>query len=345
MTEPPEPRDEDGWLERVFPLVEGGGPLRVGPGHDCAVVTIGGVDVVVTTDVLVDGVHFRIESCGPEAAGRKALLVNLSDLAAAGASPRGCEVGVVLPRDKAADWLPGLARGLGESARRYGCPVAGGDTNVATGPLVIAVTVFGEPGPGGFVTRSGAQPGDHLSVTGPLGGSVWGRHLDVRPRLEAGRRLADLGVAHAMMDLSDGLSRDLPRLCRASGVGARIDAASVPVHADVARHEDDVDPLRHALDDGEDFELLVAHAPLDADTRRALAQAGVDLIRIGEVRSIAEGITLRSSAGDERLEARGYDHFRGEDAGLISECRGACRAGPTIRVWMPRPTSFRLPAS
>ena len=301
---------EDAWLETIRPLVAGGGALQVGMGHDCAVVRVAGADVVVSTDVLVDGVHFRLEACGIEAAAGKALLVNLSDLAAAGARPRACEIGVVLPRGRAGSLMEGLARGLGEVARAYGCPVAGGDTNVAEGPLVLAVTVLGESGPAGCITRTGAKIGDRLSVTGPLGGSGFGRHLAFVPRLDAGRVLADHGIAHAMMDISDGLSRDVPRLCRASGVGARLEAASIPVHDDVARYDDGEDPLRHALDDGEDFELLVAHAPLTDEDRALLAEAGVSLVEIGRVEDAPSGVTLRRGSQVLPLEPGGYDHFR-----------------------------------
>ncbi|MFV1958932.1 MAG: thiamine-monophosphate kinase, partial [Planctomycetota bacterium] len=189
MTNSPAGRgDEDARLADILPRLAGGGALSVGPGDDCAQVDLAGNEVVLTSDVLVDGVHFELLTCGPEAAGAKALLVNLSDLAAAGARPRACEVGVVLPRGAPPDVFDGLARGLGRVARTYRCPVAGGDTNVANGPLVVAVTAIGLPPPSGrIVTRRGAVPGDVLSVTGPLGGSPRGRHLDFVPRLaEAG---------------------------------------------------------------------------------------------------------------------------------------------------------------
>lgn len=297
--------DEDAWVARILARTEGGGALRIPPGHDCAAVDVEGGIAVLTTDVLVDGVHFQLDACGARAAARKALLVNLSDLAAAGARPVAFEVGVVLPRDRDPRVLDELAHGFGEVARRYRCPLAGGDTNVADGPLVLAVTAVGQPGPGGLVTRRGARVGDRLSVTGPLGGSLSGRHLDFVPRLAEGLLLAERRVAHAMMDLSDGLSRDLPRLCRASGVGARIDAARVPVHPDAAGP----DGLEHALDDGEDFELLVAHAPLAEAERRDLAARGVALIEIGEVVEADAGVVLVRGETSAPLEPRGFDHF------------------------------------
>jgi len=302
---------EDRALAEVFAILasEHASGFAVPPGHDCAVLSLPTREVVVTTDVLVDGVHFELAACGPEAAAAKSLLVNLSDLAAAAATPVGFEVGVVLPAKRDPQLLVRLARGLASVAERYDCPCAGGDTNVAHGPLTLAVTAFGAVGPGGVVTRAGAEVGDRLSVTGPLGGSRSGRHLTFVPRLAEARVLAERRVAHAMMDLSDGLSRDLPRLCRASGVGAEIEADAVPVHADVLDGS-----LRSALDDGEDFELLVAHAALDGADRAALRAAGVVLHEIGEVVGAERGIHLRTADGVRPLVPRGFDHLLG-DAG------------------------------
>jgi thiamine-monophosphate kinase len=264
---------------------------------------------VVTTDVLVDRVHFDLADCTPEAAARKALAVNLSDLAAAAAHPVGFLVGVVLPRPPDRGVFDGLAQGFADAARELRCPCLGGDTNVADGALALSVTALGRSGPRGVLSRSGAQVGDELSVTGPLGGSRQGRHLTFRPRVDEALRLAAADVPHAMMDLSDGLSRDLPRLCRASGVGARIEADALPVHPDARSAPGSKTPLDRALHDGEDFELLVAHAPLDEAARRALAKDGVQMIRIGEVRPEGDGVRLVGDGRAEPLEPRGWDHI------------------------------------
>lgn len=300
---------EDAAVAAVLALLDGGTALSVGPGHDCAVVASGGDEVVLTTDVLVDGVHFHLAACGPEAAGEKSLLVNLSDLAAAAAVPLAFEVGVVLPTGVGRNVLEGLARGLARAARRWACPCAGGDTNVADAPLTLAVMVVGRPGPAGVVTRAGAREGDVLSVTGPLGGSLSGRHLAFTPRLEEAEVLARMGIPHAMMDVSDGLSRDLPRLCRASGVGAVVEAEQIPVHPDAMRLDDDRPALEHALHDGEDFELLLAHAPLAPGVARELEHAGVRLHGIGRILAAREGIVLREEGETRPLIPRGYDHF------------------------------------
>lgn len=313
MSPAPDLEGEDRALAEVFAVLAGEVAPRfeVGPGHDCAVLALPSPRVVVTTDVLVDGVHFDLATCGPEAAAAKSLLVNLSDLAAAAAVPLAFEVGVVLPRVRDADLLLRLARGLAAVAARYDCPCAGGDTNVADAPLTLAVTAFGSVGAGGVVTRSGARVGDVLSVTGKLGGSGAGRHLACVPRLAEARALVARGVPHAMMDLSDGLSRDLPRLCRASGVGAEIVAERVPVHPDARGAGSAAAALAAALDDGEDFELLLAHAPLTVVDRSGLEAAGVTLIEIGRVLAAEHGVRLRTAQGVGPLVARGFDHLLG----------------------------------
>jgi thiamine-monophosphate kinase len=302
---------EDEWVARIASRMGGGRGVVLGIGSDCAALDLEGAQAVVTTDVLVDGRHFVLAECGPAAAAAKAVAVNLSDLAAAGAEPIAYFVGLVLPRDPSAALMDGLVDGFAEAAKAFACPCAGGDTNTGDGPLVIAVTAIGRAGSMGVVTRAGARPGDVLSVTGPLGGSLRGRHLTTRPRLHESRTLVRLRIPHAMMDLSDGLSRDLPRLCRASGVGARVVGERVPVHPDAeAAATPAASALEHALDDGEDFELLVAHGPLDVATRAALDEAGVALVEIGRVEPKARGIRLELRGGSLPLIPRGFDHLR-----------------------------------
>lgn len=305
-----EPQGEDARLAGPLAALWRSAAVRLGAGEDdAAIVRVGGEEVVLTTDALVDGVHFELERAGPEAVAWKALAVNVSDLAAMGAEPLACLAAVVLPREGGAALLEPLLLGLDRAARALGCPLVGGDTNVGPGPLTLALTALGRLGPAGALTRAGARVGDHLSVTGPLGGSRAGRHLAVRPRVAAARALLATGLVHAGMDLSDGLARDLPRLCRASGVGARIDAARLPVHPDALALGGD--PVARALGDGEDFELLVAHAPLPPGTQAALAGAGVTLIEVGEVRPREEGLGLLRDGRVEPLPALGHDHFLG----------------------------------
>lgn len=295
---------EDRWLAEALEDLAPAPDVLLGVGDDAAVLRVPDGAVVAATDALVDGVHFVLERCGPEAAARKALAVNLSDLAAMGASPSGCLVSAVLPAPAERALFDGLMRGLRDAAATYRCPILGGDTNVGSGPLVLAVTVLGRPPGGGVIRRAGARVGDELSVTGPLGGSGGGRHLVFEPRLEAGALLAARRVARAMMDISDGLSRDLPRLCAASRVGALVEAQRVPVHADAQGD------LERALHEGEDFELLVAHPPLAERERARLASEGVVLTRIGRIEA-EPGVRLATPEGTRPLPARGFDHLAG----------------------------------
>jgi thiamine-monophosphate kinase len=260
---------------------------------------------------VIDGVDFRLAECGPEAAARKAIAVTASDLAATASVPRAAIVAVALPRGVSFATFDGLAKGFERAAKEVGCDLVGGDTSTYDGPLAITVALAGEPGPMGVVLRRGAVVGDALSVTGPLGGSILGRHLTFSPRLREALLLAERRVPHAMMDLSDGLAADLPRLCAASACGADVEAESVPVHDDARRVPGAETPLSHALLDGEDFELLLAHAPLaDADVRD-LAARGVVLHRIGTVTAEAGALRLREGGVSRPFPRGGFDHLRG----------------------------------
>ena len=302
---------EDAWLASAFPAFESGAPVVLGLGHDCAAVRLAPADVaVVTTDVLVDGVHFRSTDVRLAEIAYKALAVNVSDLAAAAAEPVGFLIGAVLPRPVRRSLFDGLMSGFAEAARALDCLCLGGDTNSADGPLTLAVTAFGRPGPLGVVSRRGAQPGDLLSVTGALGGSLRGRHLHPQPRVQAALALARARVPKAMIDISDGLLRDLPRLCRVSQVGAVVDAEAVPIHADVEAGTSQ-QRLAQALGDGEDFELLLAHAEVDEALHAALAAEGVTLHAIGRVLPPSQGIRLLQGGDPAPWPAGGFDHLAG----------------------------------
>ncbi len=229
----------------------------LGIGDDCCVWTPGG-RTCLSTDTIVEGRHFRAEDA-PALIGRKAAGAALSDLAAMGARPVGATVALTCP----ARW-DGLAvmEGLITELERHHCPLLGGDTTGGN-DLVITVTVWGEAamsahGPGRLLTRSGGHPGDLLVVTGPLGGSLAsGRHLRPEPKFAEGQWLAAIPYAHALMDLSDGLAADAPKLAQASGCGCLLLPAQVPVHTDVPVMSDQP---KAACCDGEDYELLAAVA-------------------------------------------------------------------------------------
>lgn len=286
----------------------------VGIGDDCAVVRFADrADALVTVDMLMDGRHFRLAEDGPEAVGYKAMGVNVSDIAAMAGIPRFAVVAVALPRDSAAPVAQELHEGLKQMAGHFGIDLIGGDTNAWDGPLVVSVTLLGEPSPAGEVRRAGARIGDAILVTGPLGGSLFrGRHLRPEPRVNEALALAAAAPIHAMIDLSDGLSSDLGHILKESGgLGATLDAGAIPIHADALDQSrtDGVPPLDHALNDGEDFELCLTLAPGNADALLASPPAGVRLHRVGTITG-EPGILLRTEGGRlTPIEARGFDHL------------------------------------
>ena len=293
------------WLRRQTPADP---RVVLGPGDDAAAVQFtAGSLCLITTDMLMDGTCFRLAEAGPRAVGRKALGVNLSDLAAMAGRPVGAVVSLALPRQGAQVLAEGLFRGLREMADEYDTSIVGGDTNTWDGPLVISVTAFGEAIAPGPVRRSGARTGDWLLVTGPLGGSIRGRHLTFRPRVREALRLQALVSLHAMIDISDGLAADLGHVCAESRCGAVLRAEDIPIAAEAFSLGDGKTPLEHALTDGEDFELLLAVAPEDG--RRLLETQpveGVTLARVGEC--MDQGLWLEAAGRRQVLEPRGYVH-------------------------------------
>lgn len=210
---------------------------------------------MLKVDAVVEGTHFT-GSTTPFLIGRKAMARPLSDLAASAGVPKYALVSILLPRGRGLETVKAVYLGAERMGRRFGVRIVGGDLTVTRGPLAVTVTIAGEPGPGGPITRAGARPGDRIFVTGPLGGSILGKHLRFIPRLREAWRLRPR--ATAMIDISDGFALDLSRLCEASGVGARVDLSRVPVSAAARRlaKRTGRDPLEHALFDGEDYELL-----------------------------------------------------------------------------------------
>jgi len=308
----------------------------VGLGDDAAVVDPGTGQLVVTTDMLVEGVHFERASISARDLGAKSVTVNVSDIAAMGGSPRSAVVSIALPPDVDAAWVMELYGGMRDTCGEYALALVGGDTNRGD-LLVIAVTVVGHVAPGRAVTRSGARPGDAIVVTGSLGGAAGGLHLSrarasvmqaalsqpwgralldalARPiaRVGEGQILARSG-AHAMIDISDGLAKDLSRVCLASGVAARVELEAVPI-AEALRDGAaalSVDALGLALGGGEDYELLATLDPTDAAAAgRALRERfGVTLTTIGTIIE-GEGVIGRDANGRETpIEPEGWDHF------------------------------------
>ncbi|MCA8992702.1 MAG: thiamine-phosphate kinase [Planctomycetaceae bacterium] len=283
--------------------------LEVGIGDDAAVQRVTqGQHVVVAKDVLMEGAHFEFETATPELVGRKALAVNLSDIAAMGARPVSVYIGLVLAKSRGIEFARRVDAGIRELANQYNVCIAGGDTNTWDGPLVISVTVLGEVAPNSAIQRNGAQPGDVLFVSGPLGGSLAsGRHLTFEPRLELAQQLTSACKVNAMMDISDGLALDCTRMLKASGAGAILESSSIPIHADVSFSLPTEQRLQHALHDGEDFELLIA---LSEEQVELLADSKLNtpLQRIGRV-TADPGLFLQEGSGQLKLlEPRGYEH-------------------------------------
>ena len=286
--------------------------VALGIGDDAAVLSLATRQCVVTSDMLMDGVDFVLSQCDPRRVGRKALAVNLSDLAAMASKPVAAVVSIAVPTTASLDVTKALYVGLLELAAEFNVALAGGDTNSWSHPLAISITAIGEPTGRGVLTRGGARVGDAILVTGEFGGSILGRHLEFRPRVVEALRLHQQYDLHAGIDVSDGLSLDLSRLARESSCGAMIDAALVPISGDASRLAEqnpaDGSPLDHALCDGEDFELILA---VDSDSAaRIIADPsiGVPLTRVGEF--VAQpGLWLRDETGQcQSLAPRGYEH-------------------------------------
>src|SRR5439155_7066663 len=244
-----------------------------------------------------------------------ALAVNLSDIAAMAGRPVAAVVSVGLPRQGGRALAEELYRGIREIADAFGTAIVGGDTNSWDGPLVISITILGEATARGPVLRSGARPGDWLLVTGPLGGSILGKHLDFTPRVREALRLHAAADLHAMIDVSDGLAADVAHICQESRCGAVLHAPSIPVSEDARRMGDNISPLEHALGDGEDFELVCAVTP---DDGRRLLQTqpvpGVTLSHIGEC--VAQGLWLEEDGQRRPLEPCGYVHRLESEVGM-----------------------------
>ena len=295
---------ENDLLRWIAATVPGHGAVPIGVGDDMAAVRLAGELALLKIDQCLDGVHFKLREHGPRAAGAKAIRRCLSDCAAMACLPAGALVAVALPREADEELARELLMGCRAAAEALDCPLVGGDTALWDQRLAITVAALGKmPDGRAPVRRSGAKAGDALIVSGELGGSILGRHLTFEPRIRLADALARAVPLHAMMDLSDGLAMDLPRLCEASGVGAEVAASHVPAHADAEAlwARDGLPAGLHALIDGEDYELLFAVAE-DAlpilFPRPGAAPFGVKLTRIGTV--TAERNVVLLDADDQR---------------------------------------------
>ncbi|MDA9422650.1 MULTISPECIES: thiamine-phosphate kinase [Bradyrhizobium] len=333
MADPHNPSAEDALIARYFK------PLATDPGafglvDDAAVLSSSGDDIVVTTDAVVEGVHYLAED-PPDTIARKALRVNLSDLAAKGAMPAGFVLTLAL-RSQEDAWLRPFADALGADAKNFACPLLGGDTVSTPGPQMISITAFGRVPRGRMVGRTGARPGDRILVTGTIGDAGLG--LDVlrggaaagaltsdpaardflvsRYRVPQPRNVLAQAVrdhATAAMDVSDGLAGDLTKLCAASGVSASVDVTSVPLSAAAAGLlASNVVGIEALLAGGDDYEVLCTVPPAQSDALIAAGRTmGVAVTAIGTIVEGYERPRFLDGQGQELLLTRlSYSHFQ-----------------------------------
>lgn len=282
--------------------------VAVGIGDDAAILDRTDRRMVVTTDSLCEGTHFRLEECGARKVGRKLAGVNLSDLAAMGADPVALFVSVCLPRGEATSIGAEIMEGILELAEPHAIPIAGGDTNVWDGPLVVHMTAIGSEPEGGSWLRSGARVGDAIVVSGTLGGSITAKQFEFEPRLKLARALRNKIAVHAAMDISDGLGIDLQSMCSQSKCGARLQMDAIPISpaAEEIATKTGRPPLDHAMADGEDFELLLA-VPQSELSKLSEEIEGVKLTVIGEFIS-RTGLWTKQGAQWKQVPPKGYVH-------------------------------------
>jgi thiamine-monophosphate kinase len=282
--------------------------VRLGIGDDAAVLASTNEDWVVTTDTLMEGVHFKSEEVSAVRIGRKVINVNLSDLAAMAAEPVAVFLTMCISRNAGQQIAADVYEGVCQVAETLNIAIAGGDTNVWDGPMVLGLTAVGQVVDGVVWKRSGAQPEDAIVVTGPLGGSLLGKHLDFNPRIDLPRILRGKVDIHAAMDISDGLSTDLLRMCDASKCGAVLELDRIPT-TEAARtmsQSSGKSPVEHALGDGEDFELLLAVAEANIPTLTELIGQSQCHV-VGQFTS-RTGLWAKDKSRLRQLSSTGYVH-------------------------------------
>lgn len=340
---------EDRFLAKLHERIPQSGPrVKLGVGDDAAALALPtGEFALFSTDILVENVHFTRRTLPPRYLGRKAVAVNASDIAAMGGAPVGLLVSTCVPVETEVDELLAVFDGIIERTGELDIDFVGGNLSQTAGPMTVDVSIVGASLGGRVLTRSGARPGESIYVSGKLGAAAEGldlleegmavsasgaflvpqhlrggpvplaemclrAHMDPEPRIELGRFLNEHKIAGACIDLSDGLSKDLFRICTQSGVGARIEETALPIHPGVLGWERvrRRPPLEQALEGGEDYELLFTSSD-DRPFREWQGEQGEIVTRIGVVTNPGDGITLHLRDGSERsLSSAGWDHFR-----------------------------------
>jgi thiamine-monophosphate kinase len=275
--------------------------VKIGPGDDCAVVKFGKRWQLLKTDCIVESIHFSKESPATWV-GWKALCRAISDVAAMGGRPMDALVTIAVAPQVRLRWLRGVYSGLRKAAQRYDVNLVGGETSRSPGPAFISVALTGIVEKRRALLRSGGKPGDFLYVTGQLGGSIRGKHLRFEPRLAEALWLADHFAINAMIDLSDGLGSDLPRLAKASGAGFEIDRERLPLSKGCS--------IEQAISDGEDYELLFAVPPEMVPTLEERWNKKFPALVLTQIGRLTEpNLPELSSSGFDQFADSGYDHF------------------------------------
>ncbi len=319
---------EFGLINRIAGRVARKDGVTIGIGDDAAgIASTPGWLTLVTSDMLVEGIHFDLDLCDARTLGRKSLAVNLSDIAAMGGRPRHFLLSLAVPPVLPVEFLDGFVAGIMERAEEFDVALVGGDTCSSRDGLVISVTAIGEQRPGKVVRRCGAAPGDLILVTGTLGDAALGlellrrgerqgaavaRHLDPSPRVREGLSLVEAGLPTAMIDVSDGLLADLGHILDQSGVGARVELARLPLSPSFHRAAAALvhDPFVFPLAGGEDYELLFTVPPSrQAIVPDVLKGCGVQASVIGEITGDGGLTVLNESGSVYPVAAKGYDHF------------------------------------
>ncbi len=282
--------------------------VTIGIGDDAAILESVSGQQVACVDQIIDGVDFLSDQHSLADVGYKSVAINLSDMAAMGGKPLSILVTLSLPKQNSTRIAGEVYEGILEAAAEFHLSIAGGDISTYDGPLAISVTLLGCVEHGQAFLRSGAMQGDAILVSGAVGGSIRGRHLRPVPRLELAQRLQQSVVVTSAIDISDGLSLDLDRLCAASGLGAELDTEKIPIHEDARTlaKSSGRTPFQHAWSDGEEFELLITMSQKHADSL-ADQNMGAPLTQIGNIVG-RTGLWQRQQGKLKRLSPQGYIH-------------------------------------